>query len=104
MVALPGGLQPGVGTSDPAGEATEATAATQQGNVAAQINTDGESTVRAVEGGTRQELATRSRREMAVDFLNVQEEALDEQTLPLSRREHVLRYFNAIRRQFEGEE
>ena len=72
-------------------------------DVAAQINADGESTMRAVEGGTRQELATRARKDVAVDFLKVEEAALDEQPLPASRRQHVKRYFNAIRKSFEGE-
>ncbi|CAN5353809.1 hypothetical protein BH23VER1_BH23VER1_08110 [soil metagenome] len=99
-----GGLQAGVGSTELGSEEVgEPTAASRQGNVAAGINRDGESTVRAVEGRERTELTTRSRQEMAVEFLNVQEEAFDEQDLPLSRRQQVKRYFNAIRKQFEGE-
>jgi hypothetical protein len=58
--------------------------------------------VRAVEGGTRTESAAEGRREIAAQFLKVEEEALDEKSLPLSRREHVLRYFTTLRERFES--
>lgn len=36
--------------------------------------------------------------------VSVEEQALDEKALPLSRKEHVQRYFTEIRRQFEKAE
>ena len=101
---MAGGLQAGRGTAGLGNAgASDLTGATQLGTVGAAINSDGESTFRAVEGGTRDELATRGRREFAIDFIKVQEEALDEQPLPLSRRNDVKRYFSTIRKRFEGE-
>ena len=47
----------------------------------------------------RTEASGRSARDIAIDFLKVQEEALASEPLPLSRREHVLRYFTALRKQ-----
>ena len=47
----------------------------------------------------RSEASGRSARDIAIDFLKVQEEALASEPLPLSRREHVLRYFTALRKQ-----
>ena len=49
----------------------------------------------------RTEASGRSARDIAIDFLKVQEEALSSEPLPLSRREHVLRYFTALRKQLE---
>lgn len=51
----------------------------------------------------RRESSTRSTRDIAIEFLKVQEEALASEPLPLSRREHVLRYFTALRKQLESE-
>ena len=51
----------------------------------------------------RKEGSTRSTRDIAIEFLKVQEEALASEPLPLSRREHVLRYFRALRKQIEGQ-
>ncbi len=51
----------------------------------------------------RRERSTRSKRDIAIEFLKVQEEALASEPLPLSRREHVLRYFTALRKQLESE-
>ncbi len=56
------------------------------------------------EPGDRSESSARSKREIAIEFLKVQEEALASEPLPLSRREHVLRYFTALRKQLESSE
>ena len=56
------------------------------------------------EPGDRTEQSGRSKRDIAIDFLKVQEEALASEPLPLSRREHVLRYFTALRKQLEQAE
>jgi len=100
---MQGGLQAGHGTAELAGAATEGSAAERQGMVNAVRNADGESYTRMIEGGAREETAGRSTREAAAEFLRVQEEALDDKDLPFSRREHVRRYFEQIRQQFEGE-
>lgn len=98
-----GGLEAGEGTAGLGNQSTEAIKATQDAKVVAQTNQDGDSTIRAVQGQARPEQAARERQEMAVDFIKVQEEALDEKALPLSRREHVQRYFTALRKRFEQE-
>lgn len=99
-----GGNQAGTGTMGLGNQTTESMKAAQDAKVAAQQNSDGDSTVRAVEGQARSEQAQRERQEMIVDFISVEEDALDEAALPLSRREHVLRYFTALREEFEKAE
>lgn len=96
-----GGNQAGTGTMGLGNQTSDAIKANQDSQVVAQMNDDGDSTVRAVEGQARAEQVQRQRQEMVVDFLKVEEQALDEASLPLSRREHVLRYFTALREEFE---
>jgi len=102
-----GGDQAGTGSAEMTEEtAAEALKATGDSRVAARAGAEGESVLKSIEGEARTEKAARTRREIATDFIAVEEQALDDQALPLSRRQHVLRYFSAIRRQFEkdGEE
>jgi hypothetical protein len=102
-----GGDQAGTGTAEMTEEAAAgALKATGDAQVAARAGTEGESTMKSIEGEVRTEEAARTRQEVIADFIAVEEQALDDQSLPLSRRQHVLRYFSAIRRQFEkdGEE
>lgn len=101
MFAMPGGNQPGVGKAELNAKATEKIANANQSMVAARSTNEGQSSVRAVEGGVRQEAASRSATEEAVEFLSAQEEALDESALPPSRREQVRRYFTELRKRFE---
>ena len=54
-----------------------------------------------VEGEIRGEAAEREASAERAEFVTIQEEALDEATLPSSRRAHVKRYFDLLRRQFE---
>jgi hypothetical protein len=97
-----GGDQAGTGTAEMTEEAAaEALKATGDAQVAARAGAEGESTMKSIEGEARAEEAARSRQEVIADFIAVEEQALDDQALPLSRRQHVLRYFSAIRRQFE---
>lgn len=98
-----GGNEAGSGTAEMIDQETEALKYTRDSEVVAQVG-KGDSVVRAVQGQVRQEKATRSRQEVVTDFLAAEEQALDEQALPQSRRKHVLRYFSEIRRQFEAEE
>ncbi|MEX2577918.1 MAG: hypothetical protein WD342_02580 [Verrucomicrobiales bacterium] len=99
-----GGNEAGDGTAEMVDRESEAMKFTRDAEVVARTGEDGESTVRAVEGRARRESATRSRQEVVGDFLAVEEQALDGKSLPASRREHVLRYFSEIRRQFEQNE
>lgn len=97
-----GGDQAGTGTAEMTEEAAaEALKATGDAQVAARAGAEGESTMKSIEGEARAEEAARTRQEVIADFIAVEEQALDDQALPLSRRQHVLRYFSAIRRQFE---
>jgi hypothetical protein len=102
-VASAGGQDVGNGTTGLGANKTASQKAVRDSTVAAQINADGESTMRSVQGKTRQEAAERERQQAAVDFIKVEEQALDERALPLSRREHVLKYFTALRKRFEEE-
>lgn len=99
-----GGNQAGSGTAELIDNQSEALSAANDSEVVAQINENGESSMRTVEGQARLEKATRSRQEIMADFIAAEEQALDGQALPLSRREHVIRYFSEIRRQFEESE
>ncbi len=98
------GLEAGFGTAEMGANPTEAMTAHKDGVVDAQINEDGESAVKTVQGGVRREAAQRERQAQAAEFIAVEEEALDEQALPAARREQVLRYFTALRQQFEENE
>lgn len=102
-----GGDQAGSGSAPMTEEARAAAlTATADSRVAALAGAEGESTMKAIKGDARAEKAARSRQEVIADFIAVEEQALDDQSLPLSRRQHVLRYFSAVREQFEkaGEE
>ena len=99
-----GGDQAGTGTAELVDTESAIHEAGSDSQVLAQINDDGESTFRAIDGEIRQEEVTRSRRDIAAEFIAVEEQALDGKSLPLSRRQHVVRYFSAIRQQFEREE
>jgi hypothetical protein len=98
-----GGDQAGTGSAELVDSKTDLFEAKNDSRVTAEIKEDGESTFRAVEGEISEEAATRRRRNLASEFLAVEEQALDERSLPLSRRQHVLRYFSAVREQFERE-
>lgn len=103
-VTMPGGRDPGVGKADLNADPTEKQDTSGSSVVNAQQNNDGQSSVRAVEGGTRQESATRTASQTAVEFIEAEEEALDDAALPPSRREQVRRYFNELRHRFESDE
>ncbi|MCF6314665.1 MAG: hypothetical protein L3J39_19610, partial [Verrucomicrobiales bacterium] len=100
MASAPGGQNVGDGTTGLGANKTATQKAVRDSKVAAQINADGESSMRAVQGKTHQEAAQRERQQSAVDFIKVEEQALDERSLPLSRRDHVLKYFTALRKKF----
>ena len=99
-----GGDQAGTGTAPMEDAKSEVLKAKSDSEVVATAGKEGDSTVRSVEGEARAEQATRTRQEVMADFIAVEEQALDEQSLPLSRRQQVLRYFSALRTQFEKAE
>ena len=101
-MAAPGGLPPGAGTAKLNNDATEKQQSGNQSMVAAQKTGEGQSTFRSVEGGTKKETASRSATATAVEAIQAEEEALDEQALPPSRREQVRRYFTELRKRFES--
>ncbi len=101
--AMAGGLQAGVGAAPYGKTAEKPLDATTSGVVAAAIGKDGESAVRAVEGQDRNESAMENRKEVAREFIRVEEEALDDVPLPRSRKEHIYQYFATIRERFEEE-
>ncbi len=98
---MPGGREPGVGKADLNNDPTAKQDSSGSAVVNAQQNTEGQSSVRAIEGGTRQESSTRTATQTAVDFIQAEEAALDDSALPPARREQVRRYFNELRRRFE---
>lgn len=100
-MASPGGLPPGAGTAKLGSDATEKQKSTNQSMVAAQKTGEGQSTFRSVEGGTKKEAASRDATALALEAIQAEEEALDEQPLPPSRREQVRRYFTELRKRFE---
>lgn len=103
-MSAPGGLPPGVGTAKLDNGATEKQKSTNQSVVAAQKTNEGQSSVRVVEGGTRKEQSARSATATALQVIQAEEEALDDQALPPSRREQVRRYFTELRKRFEKQE
>lgn len=103
LVALSGsGRDPGVGKADLNNQPTQKQASGSQSMVQAQQNSEGQSTVRSVEGGPRTEQSARSATQTALDAIQAEESALDEAALPPARREQVRRYFNELRKRFEA--
>ena len=94
----------GAGKAELKAEASRPQASAGQATVNAQRGQEGAASVRAVEGGARQEqAATAPGARPSVEFLQVEEAALDEAALPPSRREQVRRYFNELRKRFESQ-
>jgi hypothetical protein len=96
-----GGLQAGRGSAGLGGGATQPHASDHDETVAARVGREGDSQTTTRQPGSRREASARARRDIAIHFLKAQEEALASEPLPLSRREHVLRYFTALRKQLE---
>jgi len=103
MLTMPGsGLPPGSGKADLNNTPTSKQNTDNQSVVRAQQNSEGQSTVRSVEGGVRNEQSSRSATQTTLDAIQAEEAALDEAALPPARREQVRRYFNELRKRFEG--
>ena len=78
---------------------TQKLTANKQGNVKVNPSGEGSSQVREFDATPRAEATERNARQLAVDFIKVEEEALADEPLPVSRREQVRRYFNSLRQQ-----
>ncbi len=103
MLTMPGsGLPPGNSKADLNNTPTQKQNTDNQNVVRAQQGSEGQSTVRSVEGGARNEQSTRTSTQTALDAIQAEEAALDEASLPPARREQVRRYFNELRKRFEG--
>lgn len=102
IVVPASGLPPGAGKAELNNTPTQKQETGTQGVVQAQQNSEGQSTVRSVEGGARAEKAARSATQTALEAIQAEEAALDESALPPARREQVRRYFNELRKRFEG--
>jgi hypothetical protein len=96
-----GGHQWGRGTTGLGGPATMPNRTTTSRTVAGRQNTGGESIVRAISPQDHQEDAIKELRELQFSVIKAEEEALDAEPLPMRRREHVLRYFEQLRKHFE---
>lgn len=99
--AAPGGSAAGNATAPLGADPTKPLEAKQTGVVAPTPGAEGPSEMRSVAGQSHREQATRARTEMAKEFLKVEEAALADEPLPLSRRAQVLLYFTALRQQLE---
>ncbi|MBK8091648.1 MAG: hypothetical protein IPK32_06605 [Verrucomicrobiaceae bacterium] len=99
-----GGNKPGAGKAELNNTPTEKIDTTQQSVVQAQSGNEGQSTTRSVAGGQRsgEKAAAPTSAPTALDALQAEEAALDEAALPPARRAQVRRYFNELRRRFEG--
>ncbi|MHC4503262.1 MAG: hypothetical protein ACYTFI_08160, partial [Planctomycetota bacterium] len=98
-----GGLKAGHGSALYGTTPTKAMKASRSGVVAPEANANGESMARRIDAGSHGEEAARDFRQLAMRTIQDEEDALDEEPLPLSRREQVLRYFTGLRRQIETE-
>ena len=96
------GQEPGTGTA-PLGDAESPPDGQASGETVVRIDpaTPGASTLRAVEGREREEQAGLDRRQLNIDRLRAEEQALDDLALPMARREEVRRYFHRLRESLE---
>lgn len=106
--AVPGGAGGGAGGQDAgngqgpgAGEATKTMESTSTEVVGGKRGR-GPSQVKRRAGRDHRESANEATKAMASEFLKAEEDALADEPLPAVRREQVLKYFRAIRRQLEA--
>jgi hypothetical protein len=94
-----GGLYAGRGTAPIGTAVTIPQDATNTGVVDAQASGKGPSVVRSSDGQMHREDATRDTKQLALKFIKTEESSLADESIPLSRRDQVLRYFKALRKQ-----
>ncbi len=102
LIPSGGGKKAGAGKAKLDNQATAQTKSGTQSVVNAQSGNDGQSSSRSVEGQMRPEQAARTATQTTTDFIDAEEAALDDAALPPARREQVRRYFNELRKRFEG--
>lgn len=95
------GQNPGVGKAELNNTPTQQKNAANSSVVDAARGSEGASSTRRVEGQVKDEAATRSTTQEALQQLQREESALDDAALPPARREHIRRYFNELRKRFE---
>lgn len=100
-LSMPGSPQAGSGTAKVDAAPTAPQKVARDAQVNAARGNEGTSSSRSVEGGVRDDGATRAARQTAVDFIQQQEAALDDASLPPARRDQVRRYFSELRKRFE---
>ena len=93
----------GVGSAPLVPNRTNPMAPSDTGVVSAGAAGEGESMFQEVDAGPHRERARREARDLAVQFLNAEEEALADDPLPLTRQQQVLRYFTAVRQQLANQ-
>lgn len=96
-----GGSQAGNGSAPLGNTPTRPIDSQRTGVVAAAATNEGESEKRAVQGESHREQSARRQQQLAITFIKAEEAALADEPIPASRREQVLRYFTALRQQFE---
>jgi len=96
-----GGLRAGTGSAAYTPTKTVPLKATSTKVVKTGIGKDGETLVRHLDPRAHTEESALSTRELSIQFIKAEEEALNSEPLPLTRREQVLRYFTELRRQLE---
>lgn len=94
-----GGLFAGVGSPGMAHSPTQAMKPGATEVVGASPATQGPSSFRNIQGAPHSEDTLESAKEIAIDFIKTEEDALSREPLPLSRQEQVLRYFTRLREQ-----
>jgi len=97
----PGGLQAGHGSAGLGNTATDRHEATSSNQVNAAPVNAGASRIREIASAPRREGASRAALDTAVELIAAEQEALEAEPLPMSRRRQVRQYFNELRRQFE---
>jgi hypothetical protein len=94
-----GGLQAGRGSAAYGNSATKTADANKTVGARARIGAAGPTQLRDIEGQQHREETARVKQDAAVKLLQSEEASLADEPLPVSRRDQVLRYFTAIRRQ-----
>lgn len=96
-----GGFRAGTGSSSYANNKTNPLKAAGTKVVNADPSGNGDSEMRQVQGQEHREESLRKSRELALKFIAAQEEALDDEHLPITRHEQIIRYFRSLRKQIE---
>lgn len=104
MGAGQGGLEAGTGSAPYAKKKTQPHGARRTGVVGPAPGGAGPSAVRARAGSPHGEEAARETRRIVLEKIRSQEAAIAEEPIPLTRREQVLRYFSALRKELENDE